>query len=167
MPGNQKQLSNSSGHAWGLGRLSKTLTNENRLQENGCGLGRVLRAGKGRLESHICPLVLKFCPLLFKTHSLFILFFSLSGVVQPDKYKPVPDEPPNPTNVEETLTKIQSNDKELEEVNLNNIKVSAESQEDTLGCLIRQQMKHPLFWSLSLVRRTDALKMSMGSSTSS
>ncbi|XP_033030604.1 tropomodulin-4 isoform X2 [Lacerta agilis] len=46
----------------------------------------------------------------------------INSVVQPDKYKPVPDEPPNPTNVEETLTKIQSNDKELEEVNLNNIK---------------------------------------------
>lgn len=45
------------------------------------------------------------------------------GVVQPDKYKPVPDEPPNPTNVEETLQKIRSNDHDLEEVNLNNIKV--------------------------------------------
>lgn len=46
----------------------------------------------------------------------------INSVVQPDKYKPVPDEPPNPTNVEETLKKIQSNDRELEEVNLNNIK---------------------------------------------
>ncbi|KAJ6652716.1 hypothetical protein lerEdw1_011158 [Lerista edwardsae] len=45
----------------------------------------------------------------------------INSVVQPDKYKPVPDEPPNPTNVEETLKKIQSNDKDLEEVNLNNI----------------------------------------------
>ncbi|XP_012514273.1 PREDICTED: tropomodulin-4 isoform X2 [Propithecus coquereli] len=43
------------------------------------------------------------------------------GVVQPDKYKPVPDEPPNPTNIEEILKKVRSNDKELEEVNLNNI----------------------------------------------
>ncbi|XP_062821156.1 tropomodulin-4 [Anolis carolinensis] len=46
----------------------------------------------------------------------------INSVVQPDKYKPVPDEPPNPTNVEETLAKIQSNDKDVEEVNLNNIK---------------------------------------------
>ncbi|XP_074794372.1 tropomodulin-4 isoform X2 [Natator depressus] len=46
----------------------------------------------------------------------------IAGVVKPDRYKPVPDEPPNPTNVEETLKKIQSNDKDLEEVNLNNIK---------------------------------------------
>ncbi|KAG8509255.1 Tropomodulin-4 [Galemys pyrenaicus] len=43
------------------------------------------------------------------------------GVVQPDKYKPVPDEPPNPTNIEEILKSVRSNDKELEEVNLNNI----------------------------------------------
>ncbi|XP_034612604.1 tropomodulin-4 [Trachemys scripta elegans] len=46
----------------------------------------------------------------------------INSVVKPDRYKPVPDEPPNPTNVEETLKKIQSNDKDLEEVNLNNIK---------------------------------------------
>lgn len=45
------------------------------------------------------------------------------GVVKPDTYKPVPDEPPNPTNVEETLRQIQANDGALEEVNLNNIKV--------------------------------------------
>lgn len=44
-------------------------------------------------------------------------------MVQPDKYKPVPDEPPNPTNIEEMLKRVQSNDKELEEVNLNNIQV--------------------------------------------
>ncbi|XP_040854678.1 tropomodulin-4 isoform X2 [Ochotona curzoniae] len=43
------------------------------------------------------------------------------GVVQPDKYKPVPDEPPNPANIEEILKRVRSNDKELEEVNLNNI----------------------------------------------
>ena len=46
------------------------------------------------------------------------------GVVQPDKYKPVPDEPPNPTNIEERLKSVRSNDKEMEEVNLNNIQVS-------------------------------------------
>lgn len=46
------------------------------------------------------------------------------GVVQPDKYKPVPDEPPNPTNIEEILKSVRNNDKELEEVNLNNIQVS-------------------------------------------
>lgn len=45
-----------------------------------------------------------------------------AGVVKPDTYKPVPDEPPNPTNVEETLRQIQANDGALEDVNLNNIK---------------------------------------------
>ncbi|XP_069505967.1 tropomodulin-4 [Ambystoma mexicanum] len=45
----------------------------------------------------------------------------INSVVQPDTYKQVPDEPPNPTNVEQTLAKIKSNDKDLEEVNLNNI----------------------------------------------
>lgn len=37
--------------------------------------------------------------------------------------KPVFDEPPNPTNVEETLQRIKCNDASLTEVNLNNIKV--------------------------------------------
>lgn len=36
---------------------------------------------------------------------------------------PVFDEPPNPTNVDETLQRIKSNDSSLTEVNLNNIKV--------------------------------------------
>lgn len=44
-------------------------------------------------------------------------------VVQGEKVKPVFDEPPNPTNVEETLQRIKSNDSSLTEVNLNNIKV--------------------------------------------
>ncbi|XP_053906893.1 tropomodulin-4 [Cuculus canorus] len=46
----------------------------------------------------------------------------INSVVKPDTYKPVPDEPPNPTNVEETLRQIQANDGTLEDVNLNNIK---------------------------------------------
>ncbi|KAM9169048.1 tropomodulin-4 [Mergus octosetaceus] len=46
----------------------------------------------------------------------------INSVVKPDTYKPVPDEPPNPTNVEETLRQIQANDGVLEDVNLNNIK---------------------------------------------
>ncbi|KAG2462544.1 TMOD4 protein, partial [Polypterus senegalus] len=46
----------------------------------------------------------------------------INSVVQPDKYKIYPDEPPNPTNVDETLKKVQSNDKSLTDVNLNNIK---------------------------------------------
>ncbi|KAG7469550.1 hypothetical protein MATL_G00130050 [Megalops atlanticus] len=46
----------------------------------------------------------------------------INSVVKPDQYKIYPDEPPNPTNVEETLQKIQENDNTLTHVNLNNIK---------------------------------------------
>lgn len=46
-----------------------------------------------------------------------------SGVVKPDPFKIFPDEPPNTTNVEETLERIHNNDSGLIEVNLNNIKV--------------------------------------------
>ncbi|XP_041939226.1 tropomodulin-1 isoform X2 [Alosa alosa] len=46
----------------------------------------------------------------------------LNSVIQCTQYKPVPDEQPNDTNVEETLQRIQSNDPDLLEVNLNNIK---------------------------------------------
>ncbi|NXW62843.1 TMOD1 protein, partial [Eurystomus gularis] len=45
----------------------------------------------------------------------------LNSVIKPTKYKPVPDEEPNSTDVEETLKRIQSNDPDLEDVNLNNI----------------------------------------------
>lgn len=49
---------------------------------------------------------------------------SPTGVVKPDPFKIFPDEPPNTTNVEETLERIHNNDSGLIEVNLNNIKVS-------------------------------------------
>ncbi|XP_008308723.1 tropomodulin-2 [Cynoglossus semilaevis] len=47
---------------------------------------------------------------------------SYNNVVKGEKMTPVFDEPPNPTNVEETLQRIKSNDSSLTEVNLNNIK---------------------------------------------
>ncbi|NWI42719.1 TMOD4 protein, partial [Picathartes gymnocephalus] len=46
----------------------------------------------------------------------------INSVVQPDRYRPVPDEPPNPTDVAETLRRLQDNDPALLHVNLNNIK---------------------------------------------
>uniref|UniRef100_A0A7N8YLL1 Tropomodulin 4 (muscle) n=1 Tax=Mastacembelus armatus TaxID=205130 RepID=A0A7N8YLL1_9TELE len=46
----------------------------------------------------------------------------INSVVKPDPFKIYPDEPPNPTNVEETLERIHNNDSSLTEVNLNNIK---------------------------------------------
>lgn len=45
------------------------------------------------------------------------------GVIKPTRYKPVPDEEPNSTDVDETLERVKSNDPDLEEVNLNNIRV--------------------------------------------
>uniref|UniRef100_A0A8C5MZQ1 Tropomodulin n=1 Tax=Leptobrachium leishanense TaxID=445787 RepID=A0A8C5MZQ1_9ANUR len=44
------------------------------------------------------------------------------NLVKAEPIRPVFDEPPNPTNVEETLKRIQNNDPRLVEVNLNNIK---------------------------------------------
>ncbi|XP_071391654.1 tropomodulin-4 [Centroberyx affinis] len=46
----------------------------------------------------------------------------INSVVKPDPFKIFPDEPPNTTNVEETLERIHNNDSSLTEVNLNNIK---------------------------------------------
>uniref|UniRef100_A0A8C7X1B8 Tropomodulin 4 (muscle) n=1 Tax=Oryzias sinensis TaxID=183150 RepID=A0A8C7X1B8_9TELE len=46
----------------------------------------------------------------------------INSVVKPDPFKIYPEEPPNPTNVEETLERINNNDSSLTEVNLNNIK---------------------------------------------
>ena len=45
-----------------------------------------------------------------------------TGIIKPTQYKPVPDDP-NLTDVEETLERVKNNDPDLEEVNLNNIKV--------------------------------------------
>uniref|UniRef100_A0A8C5M3P8 Tropomodulin 1 n=1 Tax=Leptobrachium leishanense TaxID=445787 RepID=A0A8C5M3P8_9ANUR len=46
----------------------------------------------------------------------------LNSVIKPTQYKPVPDEDPNSTDVDETLERVQNNDPDLEEVNLNNIR---------------------------------------------
>uniref|UniRef100_A0A3B4T8P3 Tropomodulin 4 (muscle) n=1 Tax=Seriola dumerili TaxID=41447 RepID=A0A3B4T8P3_SERDU len=46
----------------------------------------------------------------------------INSVVKPDPFKIFPEEPPNTTNVEETLERIHNNDSGLTEVNLNNIK---------------------------------------------
>uniref|UniRef100_A0A3Q3XMM2 Uncharacterized protein n=1 Tax=Mola mola TaxID=94237 RepID=A0A3Q3XMM2_MOLML len=46
----------------------------------------------------------------------------LNSVIQCTQYKPVPDEEPNSTDVEETLQRMKRNDPDLVEVNLNNIK---------------------------------------------
>ncbi|XP_062326879.1 tropomodulin-2 isoform X2 [Osmerus eperlanus] len=45
-----------------------------------------------------------------------------NNVIKGEKMNPVFDEPPNPTNVEDTLQRIKSDDSSLTDVNLNNIK---------------------------------------------
>ncbi|XP_076851459.1 tropomodulin-2 [Brachyhypopomus gauderio] len=45
-----------------------------------------------------------------------------NNVIKGEKVKPVFDEPPNPTNVDETLQRVKANDPTLIEVNLNNLK---------------------------------------------
>ena len=47
------------------------------------------------------------------------------GVIQCTQYKPVPDEEPNSTDVEDTLMRVKRNDPDLVEGNLNNIRVRA------------------------------------------
>ncbi|GAA27593.2 Tropomodulin [Clonorchis sinensis] len=50
-----------------------------------------------------------------------------TGVAKGDRPKPIPDEPPNTTDVEESITRLGKNDPELTDLNLNNIKnMSAE-----------------------------------------
>ncbi|KAG7462022.1 hypothetical protein MATL_G00197550 [Megalops atlanticus] len=46
----------------------------------------------------------------------------LNSVIQCTRYKPIPDEKPNPTDVKDTLEKIRNNHPDLVEVNLNNIR---------------------------------------------
>lgn len=66
------------------------------------------------------------CFIVYRLHcSQSCDHLSPSGVVKPDPFKVFPEEPPNPTNVEETLERIHNNDSSLTEVNLNNIKVSS------------------------------------------
>lgn len=56
-------------------------------------------------------------------------------MIQCTQYKPVPDEEPNSTDVEETLLRVKRNDPDLVEVNLNNIKVRM------LGCVKKKKKK--------------------------
>ncbi|CAI9599838.1 unnamed protein product [Staurois parvus] len=55
-------------------------------------------------------------------HLILLQWPSISDVVKAEKVKPAFDEPPNPTNVEESLQRIKANDPFLLDVNLNNIK---------------------------------------------
>ncbi|XP_052570565.1 tropomodulin-3 isoform X3 [Peromyscus californicus insignis] len=62
----------------------------------------------------------QFCDVVASSNGVDQEHFS--NVVKGEKILPVFDEPPNPTNVEESLKRIKENDSRLVEVNLNNIK---------------------------------------------
>lgn len=64
-------------------------------------------------------------PVISRLYSRLPVNICDAGVIQCTQYKPVPDEEPNSTDVEETLLRMKRNDPDLVEVNLNNIKVPA------------------------------------------
>lgn len=84
--------------------------------------------------------LIKLSVCLFLSYLLFIKngVFVILGVVKPDEFKVFPEEPPNTTNVEDTLSRIQKNDSSLTEVNLNNIPVNLKNVQinDILNMLI-------------------------------
>ncbi|XP_069796329.1 LOW QUALITY PROTEIN: tropomodulin-4-like [Narcine bancroftii] len=80
----------------------------------------------------------------------------INSVVKPDsyEYKPVPDEPPNETDVEDTLRRIKNNDKNLVEVNLNNIQDIPISMLKELADTMKQN-QHVQVVSLVATRSND------------
>uniref|UniRef100_UPI001EAF591F tropomodulin-3-like n=1 Tax=Oncorhynchus gorbuscha TaxID=8017 RepID=UPI001EAF591F len=82
--------------------------------------------------THTKPVVVCLSTAILGVHTLVTSTQSYDGtsskdggynnVVKGEKMNPVFDEPPNPTNVDDTLQRIKNNDAALTEVNLNNIK---------------------------------------------
>uniref|UniRef100_A0A8I3PUE6 Tropomodulin 2 n=1 Tax=Canis lupus familiaris TaxID=9615 RepID=A0A8I3PUE6_CANLF len=78
----------------------------------------------------------------------------LADVVKGEKILPVFDEPPNPTNVEESLKRIKENDVRLVEVNLNNIKnIPIPTLKDFAKAL--ETNTHVKYFSLAATRSND------------
>lgn len=48
----------------------------------------------------------------------------VTGIAQSLDLKMIPDAPPNPTDVAESIEKVKNNDEKLKHLNLNNIKVT-------------------------------------------
>ncbi|XP_016132166.1 tropomodulin-3-like [Sinocyclocheilus grahami] len=89
-----------------------------------------------------------------------------NNVIKGEKVKPVFDEPPNPTKVEETLQRIKSNDSSLTEVNLNNIKnIPIPTLKDFAKAMERNT--HVKKFSLAATRSNDpvAMRQQLGTST--
>lgn len=81
-----------------------------------------------------------------------------SNVVKGEKILPVFDEPPNPTNVEESLKRIKENDARLVEVNLNNIKnIPIPTLKDFAKAL--ETNTHVKCFSLAATRSNDPVAM--------
>ncbi|XP_077905738.1 tropomodulin-3 isoform X2 [Ictidomys tridecemlineatus] len=77
-----------------------------------------------------------------------------SNVVKGEKILPAFDEPPNPTNVEESLKRIKENDAHLVEVNLNNIKnIPIPTLKDFAKAL--ETNTHVKYFSLAATRSND------------
>uniref|UniRef100_A0A3P8VHW5 Tropomodulin 4 (muscle) n=1 Tax=Cynoglossus semilaevis TaxID=244447 RepID=A0A3P8VHW5_CYNSE len=79
---------------------------------------------KNATDAEMCDIaaILGMYTLMSNKQSISFNVAFPSGVVKGDPFKIFPEEPPNPTNVEETLERIINNDSSLVEVNLNNIK---------------------------------------------
>ncbi|XP_029000537.1 tropomodulin-2 [Betta splendens] len=81
-----------------------------------------------------------------------------NNVIKGEKMNPVFDEPPNPTNVEETLQRIKNNDTSLTEVNLNNIKnVPIPTLKDFAKAM--EKNTHVQKFSLAATRSNDPIAM--------
>lgn len=88
----------------------------------------------------------------------------INSVVQPDAYecKPFPDEPPNETDVDETLKQIKNNDKGLLDVNLNNIQDIPVSTLKELADAMKQN-DHVERLSLAATRSNDPVAHAVAS----
>ncbi|XP_033845123.1 tropomodulin-2 [Periophthalmus magnuspinnatus] len=84
-----------------------------------------------------------------------------NNVVKGEKMTPVFDEPPNPTNVEETLQRIKNNDSTLTEVNLNNIKnIPIPTLKDLAKAM--ETNTHVTKFSLAATRSNDPIAVVFG-----
>ncbi|XP_030046273.1 tropomodulin-2 [Microcaecilia unicolor] len=86
---------------------------------------------------------------------------SAKDVVKGEKVKPVFEEPPNPTNVEESLQRIKANDPSLLEVNLNNIKnIPIPTLKEFAKAL--ETNTHVRKFSLAATRSNDPIAIALG-----
>uniref|UniRef100_A0A3B4A0P5 Uncharacterized protein n=1 Tax=Periophthalmus magnuspinnatus TaxID=409849 RepID=A0A3B4A0P5_9GOBI len=84
-----------------------------------------------------------------------------NNVVKGEKMTPVFVEPPNPTNVEETLQRIKNNDSTLTEVNLNNIKnIPIPTLKDLAKAM--ETNTHVTKFSLAATRSNDPIAVVFG-----